>query len=95
MAWKKLGMVFDLKQHNIGWLKSHAMLPTPLLLDDRIRVYFTGRDVNGHSRISFVDLKKKNIFHRSCMFMTGRFWKWVNLELLTIVVHWEHAQSEK
>lgn len=58
MAWKKLGMIFDLKQHNIGWLKSHAMLPSPLLLDDRLRVYFTGRDINGHSRISFVDLKR-------------------------------------
>ena len=60
MAWKKLGMVFDLKQHNIGWLKSHAMLPTLLLLDNRIRVYFTGRDINGHSRISFVDLKRED-----------------------------------
>lgn len=58
MAWKKLGMIFDLKQHNISWLKSHAMLPSPLLLDDRIRVYFTGRDGNGNSRISFVDMKR-------------------------------------
>ena len=58
MGWKKLGMIFDLKDHNIGWLKSHAMLPTPLLLEDRIRVYFTGRDKNQNSRISFVDLDR-------------------------------------
>jgi len=60
MSWKKLGMIFDIKQHDIGWLKSHAMLPTPLLLDDRIRVYFTGRDLSGRSRISFVDLNRED-----------------------------------
>ncbi len=57
MAWKKLGLIFDLSKHNISWLKSHAMLPTPHLLDNnRIRVYFTGRDLNGQSRISFIEL---------------------------------------
>lgn len=56
MPWNNLGLVFDLKEHNIAWIKSHAMLPTPLLLDDRIRVYFTARDEHKHSRISFVDL---------------------------------------
>lgn len=60
MAWRKLGMIFNLSKYNIGWIKSHAMLPTPLLLEDRIRVYFTGRDFDGHSRISFVDLKREN-----------------------------------
>ena len=60
MGWRKLGKIFDLEKHNIGWLKSHAMLPSPLLLDDRIRVYFTGRDENGHSRISFVDLDRND-----------------------------------
>ncbi len=60
MSWKKLGMIFNLNDNSIDWLKSHAMLPTPLLLEDRIRVYFTGRDINGHSRISFVDLKRED-----------------------------------
>jgi hypothetical protein len=60
MAWRKMGMIFDLQQYHIPWLKSHAMLPTPLLLDDRIRVYYTGRDKNGQSRISYVDLERSN-----------------------------------
>jgi len=60
MAWKKLGLIFDLREHEISWIKSHAMLPTPLLLSDRIRVYFTGRDKHGHSRFSFVDLKRED-----------------------------------
>jgi hypothetical protein len=61
MAWKKLGLVFDITKHQIPWLKSHSMLPTPLLLDKVIRVFFTGRDLNGQSRISFVDLDRYNI----------------------------------
>jgi hypothetical protein len=60
MAWRKLGQVFDLQKQKIDWLRSHAMLPTPLLLEDRIRVYFTGRDARGHSRISFVDLSRED-----------------------------------
>ncbi|MEQ9187351.1 MAG: hypothetical protein RLP15_06415 [Cryomorphaceae bacterium] len=60
MKWKKLGLVFDLTTHKPGWLKSHAMTPTPLELEDKIRVYYTGRDQNGQSRISFVDLDKKD-----------------------------------
>jgi hypothetical protein len=60
MAWRKMGLIFDLQHYHIPWLKSHAMLPTPLLLDDRIRVYYTGRDQNGQSRISYVDLERSN-----------------------------------
>lgn len=58
MAWEKLGMVFDVHEYDIAWLRSHAMLPAPLLLSDRLRVYFTGRDEHKHSRISFVDLDR-------------------------------------
>lgn len=60
MAWKKLGMIFDLERQSIPWLKSHAMLPTPLLLDDRVRVYYTGRDADGCSRISFADFERSD-----------------------------------
>ena len=58
MAWKKLGLIFDISEHKIPWLKSHAMLPTPLLMEEKIRVYYTGRDSKGQSRISFVDLDR-------------------------------------
>ena len=60
MSWEKMGLVFDLSKHNIPWLKSHAMLPAPLLLDDKLRVYFSGRDKEGQSRISFVDFDRNN-----------------------------------
>ena len=60
MAWKKMGLIFDLSKHDIPWLKSHAMLPTPLVLEDRIRVYFSGRDQSGQGKVSFIDVRKDN-----------------------------------
>lgn len=60
MAWKKLGLIFDISKHNIPWLKSHAMLPTPFAMEDRIRIFFSGRDEKGQSRISYIDVKKND-----------------------------------
>jgi hypothetical protein len=48
MKWRSLGKVF----HTRHW----AQCPTPLVLDDRIRVYFSERDDFGKSFIRFVDL---------------------------------------
>lgn len=61
MKWKKLGLIFELSKHDIPWLQSHAMMPLALELNDKIRVYFTGRHIDGKSRISFFDLNKYNI----------------------------------
>ena len=58
MAWEKLGLIFDIRAHDIPWLKSHALLPTPLLLEDRLRIFYTGRDLNGQSRISYIDIDR-------------------------------------
>lgn len=60
LMWRKFGQVFSLKTHGKGWMKSHAMLPCPLLKDDAIRVYFTTRDQAGISRICFVDLDRRD-----------------------------------
>ncbi|QNL20591.1 hypothetical protein HZR84_01025 [Hyphobacterium sp. CCMP332] len=60
MKWNKLGLVFDLRKEKPDWVKSHAMTPTPLLLKDKIRVYFTGRSQKGESMISYVDLDRKD-----------------------------------
>lgn len=58
MNWKKLGLVFDLTKNKPEWLKSHAMTPTPLVMQDKIRVYYTGRNMRGESMISYVDFDK-------------------------------------
>jgi hypothetical protein len=41
-----------------GRALSHAMLPTPLVLDDRIRVYFAACDANLRGRVYRVDLER-------------------------------------
>jgi hypothetical protein len=52
--WQKLGLVFAPSGQ---WpMCSHAILPTPLLLDDRIRVFFASCDEARRGRIFFVDL---------------------------------------
>jgi predicted GH43/DUF377 family glycosyl hydrolase len=52
------------------------MTPTPLLFEDKIRVYYTGRNENGKSMISFVDLdrndpKKILYAHNKSLFNVG------------------------
>ena len=49
MKWKKLGLIFDISNYDIPWLQSHAMMPLALELNDKIRVYFTGRHIDGKS----------------------------------------------
>ena len=52
MGWEKFGLIFDIRVHDIPWLKSHALMPTPMLLKNKIRIFYTGRDLNGQSRIN-------------------------------------------
>lgn len=55
MNWNKKGRILcAVGQHE--WMKSHTQVPTPLLLDDRLRVFFSTRSSQGISRVSFVDL---------------------------------------
>lgn len=54
MKWKKLGRIFDVAMLP-SWCKSHAQVPTPLVLEDRIRVFFATRDQNGKSLPIYAD----------------------------------------
>lgn len=49
MKWRSLGRVFE--------TKTYGQTPTPLVLEDRIRVYFAARDEKGQSFIRFADLE--------------------------------------
>jgi len=55
MKWKKLGRVF-VPNGNIWWMKSHAYLPTPVILGNKIRVYLGFWDHKEVKRVGFVDL---------------------------------------
>lgn len=56
MKWKKYDLVFD--PSVLNWSHDSALQPTPLVLSDRVRVFFGSRDSSGVSRIGFVDLNK-------------------------------------
>ncbi|MEO9967589.1 MAG: hypothetical protein ABJF11_17460 [Reichenbachiella sp.] len=55
MNWEKIGQVYNVNG-KLPWASSHAMIPTPIALEDRIRVFFGTRGTNGKASISFVDL---------------------------------------
>jgi sucrose-6-phosphate hydrolase SacC (GH32 family) len=56
MRWVKQGLVFPLPQDG-GWMKTHAQVPTPLLGEDFVRVYFASRPRPDLSLTTFVDLR--------------------------------------
>ena len=55
MRWQKLGLI---PSPQVGeWAVSHAMTPTPILLDDeRIRLYISCRDAQGIGRPGYIDV---------------------------------------
>ena len=55
MMWRRLGLVFRPCQGS-SWMKTHAQVPTPLLCDGFIRVYFASRSERSLSQTSFVDV---------------------------------------
>lgn len=60
MKWLKKGLIYSSKDSNLSWAKDSALTPTPLLIDDTIRVYAGFRDNLGVSRIGYVDLDANN-----------------------------------
>ena len=44
--WKKLGRIYAPKG-DVPWMHSHCQNPTPLIMDDRLRVYFNCRPKAG------------------------------------------------
>lgn len=60
MRWKKLGLVYG-PDGSIPWAKTHAMIPTPVRLnEDVIRVFVTFCDAKGIGRPGYVDVSANN-----------------------------------
>lgn len=55
MKWQKKGLI---KLPNLGqaWSMTHAMVPTPILLGEKIRVFVNFCDENRIARVGYVDL---------------------------------------
>ena len=65
--WKKLGKIFDPTLNTTGyWMKEYAQSPSPVILDDCVRVFFSCRplpDTSGKyvSYLGYVDLDKDDL----------------------------------
>lgn len=57
--WTQQGLIFQ-PSGDFPWSKTHAQVPSCLILEDRLRLYFATRDAQGRSRTSFIDVDKKN-----------------------------------
>ena len=54
----KKGKIFSVKNNFVD--EHYSQIPTILLLDDRMRVYFATREVKTESKTTFIDLDIKN-----------------------------------
>ena len=60
MNWTKQGLIFK-PNGNFYWNRTHASVPTPIFLKNGdLRVYYSSRDLNNRSYISFIDLDNNN-----------------------------------
>lgn len=56
VGWTKRGNIFVVNGQ-FSWMASHAAMPLPYLLDDdRLRIYFGPRDLEGRTRTAMVDV---------------------------------------
>lgn len=53
MNWIKKGIIFNPKKTN--WSFSHASIPTPILINNRIRVYYSTRNKDNQSNPSYFE----------------------------------------
>jgi len=63
MRWKRLGLIFDPLEHRLAeGCVQFAQAPQALVMDDRVRIYFSTRSVDPggkfRSRIAFADFRK-------------------------------------
>jgi hypothetical protein len=60
MKWRKLGVVWN-TDGSKPWSRTHAMGPTPVVIDDEvIRVFLTTLDAEGRGRPMYVDVSARN-----------------------------------
>ncbi len=59
MKWEKKGLIYE-PINEYGWICSHAQIPTVLVLEDRMRIYFATRPHVGESYIAMMDVDIEN-----------------------------------
>lgn len=60
MAWVKKGLIYS-PNIDRAWSKSHAQVPTVDLISDNVlRIYYSSRDAQNRSHISYIEVNPKN-----------------------------------
>lgn len=59
MIWQKKGVIYS-AENDAPWKNQFAMLPTPLLMDDKLRIFIGFCDKNNVGRIGYVDVNPEN-----------------------------------
>ncbi|MDR2769676.1 MAG: hypothetical protein LBB19_03960 [Puniceicoccales bacterium] len=59
MKWKKKGVIYC-PNGEAEWMQHSFLTPTPVLMDDKIRLFGGIRDKDGVSRIGFIDVSAEN-----------------------------------
>jgi hypothetical protein len=59
MQWEKLGLIYKPAGED-NWKMHSALTPSPVVFEDKVRVYAGLRDKEGISRIGYVDLDKND-----------------------------------
>ena len=59
MRWKKMGHIYKTEKE-FNWMHSHAQCPTAIVLEDRIRIFFSSRTESIESLPTFIDVEKEN-----------------------------------
>ncbi|MCX6901169.1 MAG: hypothetical protein NT105_21040 [Verrucomicrobia bacterium] len=64
MKWNKHGQIFAVHEHRKPWMWSHAQNPSPVVLKDRIRIFFNTRPESrgglSESHPAYVDVELQN-----------------------------------
>lgn len=55
MKWQKKGIIFG-ANNDSDWMHNSALQPTPIIIDDVIRIFVGFRDKNGVGRVGYVDV---------------------------------------
>ena len=59
MAWVQKGFIFK-PSGKFSWSQTHAQVPTALLMEDHIRIYYATRDSQGRSLTSFINVARED-----------------------------------
>ena len=59
MKWIKRGLIYG-PEGKSEWADKFFLQPTPLVLEDKIKIFGGIRDTKGRSRVAFVDVSKDN-----------------------------------